>query len=66
MKPQINMISSSSTQISKTPVVDNFNADILGALGVGKLYTLTFTKLMSTKENVIIVNSLKEIIPILL
>ena len=46
---------------------DNFNADILGALGVGmKAIYFDFHKTNEHKENVIIVKSLKEIIPILL
>ena len=47
---------------------DNFNADILGALGVGmKAIYFDFHKTNEhERENVIIVKSLKEIIPILL
>ena len=47
---------------------DNFNADILGALGVGmKAIYYDFHKTNEhERENVIIVKSLKEIIPILL
>lgn len=47
---------------------DNFNADILGALGVGmKAIYFNFHKTDEhERENVIIVKSLKEIIPILL
>ena len=47
---------------------DNFNADILGALGVGmKAIYYDFHKTNEQeRENVIIVKSLKEIISILL
>ena len=47
---------------------DNFNADILGALGVGmKAIYYDFHKTYEQeRENVIIIKSLKEIIPILL
>ena len=47
---------------------DNFNADILGALGVGmKAIYFDFHKTNEhERENVIIVKSLKEIIPIFL
>jgi len=53
---------------SSIMVGDNFNADILGALGVGmKAIYYDFHKTNEQeRENVVIVKSLKEIIPILL
>ena len=53
---------------SSIMIGDNFNADILGALGVGmKAIYYDFHKTNEQeRENVIIVKSLKEIIPILL
>ena len=53
---------------SSIMIGDNFNADILGALGVGmKAIYYDFHKTNEEeRENVIIVKSLKEIIPILL
>ncbi len=53
---------------SSIMIGDNFNADILGALGIGmKAIYYDFHKTNEQeRENVIIVKSLKEIIPILL
>ena len=60
------IISRQSYNLKK--IDDNFNADILGALGVGmKAIYFNFHKTDEhERENVIIVKSLKEIIPILL
>ena len=53
---------------SSIMIGDNFNADILGALGIGmKAIYYDFHKTNEQeRENVVIVKSLKEIIPILL
>ena len=53
---------------SSIMIGDNFNADILGALGVGMkaIYYDFHNTNEQERENVIIVKSLKEIIPILL
>ena len=53
---------------SSIMIGDNFNADIIGALGVGMkaIYYDFHNTNEQERENVIIVKSLKEIIPILL